>query len=1406
MNICENCHHEFEVQQGIIQICPMCGQEFDEEATIEDLLAESSSVNDETLEDDDGSDEDELLVVDEETEAFTEHLEDQEITALDESEPEVPTAEFGDDELTQTAPDIEDTGQAKSETVTEFIDQDDDETDFEINDDIMTDQKTEVFAPVDKQPTIELDSSSVTVSSLDYAEREITGFSVDQTDNDHADYIIAVNDETSQLGSGASGIVYRATQKSLDRTVAIKLLKKQVNDPKQSQTGKTNPKQKDIEKFLYESQITAGLDHPNVITVHDLGITSNNTLFYSMKLFEGGKDWTKVFDKNTLVENLDIFNDVCDAMRRAHRDRIIHRDLKPQNVLVGDFGEVQVTDWGLAIDLKNVNDEDFSGGGTPCYMAPEMSSHYLAQQELRLLRSKLDWAQTNTPNNSDEIEFFKSQIKTQENDVKNFGQIINELSDIYVLGAILFQIAKGFPPHLYQVSEVHRRKWGKQTSKNKIRRELEMSANGTVASYHVRKKKNSEASLALRDIALKAMAFEPKSRYQTVDELQLAVKDFRVFLRCVEDTHRGNREIELANEAPNSYVNLNNAMYAYEGALENYPEYEPANQGLAKARFLFAERALNNQDFELGLSTLTDENIASQPDIRLATELRDELAKQRDWRDRRKRLLFFATMASLVAIATGIVFGIIAIYANHEALAANEKALAAQNRAGEAIEKAGEAKQRQIESLEKLAQAKRDSVDKNVQLKLADLKLGKIEQAAEVASLSKKESEIQAELEKSKSTQKQTIAELKEKLAEIELQVANFDRVSAQYQAEKIKEDTQYNQYINRLKSVEDVIGEPLAKSKILEIFGSADISLPVKNSWELHHLYKRANPHINLLSNRFLGEYRLLESSANGNRIVALIDANRLVYFSANDSTLNPVTIDCLVGCNVLSMDVSDDGRWLMVARDFANEEFATDSSSLPVIYDLKLQKQYFVSPSVTEQLRFESPKLKDSNESCKEKYYCRPQFIQILDSSEDSIRFFMVDQRTRLGINQLRCSVLDLHLDNKEFSGSVAKAKVGGQMFLKTPGLLTGMGCLASAVETENGEVVAAVANSHPYFGVSVLSISAADSYLTSDQFLANPLAAEDYFDRLSNKNKNFNSISTDFAPTAMKLIRNSDNQFALLIGNGKGEIAEISYAKDSLENFVLTARHENIISESSSNFISDSKLVENRPSIKVTKQRQVFSSTNQQRPTVENRIPIHKSAVRKIEQVGDQVFSASESEILVMKKSNQRIEVTKSHYGHPGRIAAMTAALNNKNLNLYAALNVKKSQNRIAHWQPDSVIHDATIQLQEFRSQDRTPKRIVAGAADKNIGSRAISLGFDDGTYEIFSPEIGRIEIGRPRSNGKLDDADALSIDDLRMGKLALLEKQNRLVLFSNKVGILSWPLNTSFQSEPQACKRP
>ena len=735
---CPNCQHEFEIEQVELKSnCPQCGQPVGSSGTID--LSDGYTV--------DSSDEEFDLEV-----GSIEAMESGEKLELDDSVELVSKSEAN----------VQGSTESSAEEL--FVQADDETASLSDEDDEFESQvATEIYNPDENQPTIEVGDGDRSTAVMDYAERMIAGLG-ERLDGD-ADYVVAMDDEDSELGSGASGIVYKATQKSLDRVVAIKLLKKQVQADTQ-QNRKTVAKQKDVEKFLYESQITAGLDHPNVITVHDLGVTANDTLFYSMKMFEGGRDWSKDFDQNSLEQNLDIFNDVCDAIRRAHRDRIVHRDLKPQNVLVGDFGEVQVTDWGLAIDLRRQQNDPFSGGGTPCYMAPEMALHYLVQQEAKNLKTKREVALENSDEDSQEVELIRQRIGENELKEQKYRLQISELSDIYVLGGILFQIASGYPPHLFQISDAQRKQWGGQTSRNKVRRELEMAATREVAKYIVRGLTNPEAREALRDIALRAMAAKPADRYQSVAELQQAVREFRNFMRCIEDTQRGNREVEGSQTNSKSYVKLTNAIYAYEAALVDYPEYEPAREGQAKAKFLFAERALNNQDFELGLSTMTEDAIEDQPDVVVASKLRKELIAQRNRRDRRKKLLFFATMASLASIVIGIIFGAFAILARNHAIEQEARAESKKLEANQAELRQQEAESRQQEaesreqeaktelgiSYNALLTAKKEAVKSKVDAEINNRRLANQEQkissaeiGEEIANLGAQAATIQSE-------------------------------------------------------------------------------------------------------------------------------------------------------------------------------------------------------------------------------------------------------------------------------------------------------------------------------------------------------------------------------------------------------------------------------------------------------------------------------------------------------------------------------------------------------------------------------------------------------------------------------------------------------------------------------------
>src|ERR1043165_7368613 len=144
-------------------------------------------------------------------------------------------------------------------------------------------------------------------------------------------------------------------------------------------------------RFMREALITARLEHPGIVPVHEAGRWPDGTPFYAMKLVSGRSLRTLIAERKTVDERLGLLHHViavADAIAYAHGRNIIHRDLKPANVVVGEFGETIVIDWGLAKDLSS---SEVSGGesgpfqypiaddvtsvgsvvGTPAYMAPE---------------------------------------------------------------------------------------------------------------------------------------------------------------------------------------------------------------------------------------------------------------------------------------------------------------------------------------------------------------------------------------------------------------------------------------------------------------------------------------------------------------------------------------------------------------------------------------------------------------------------------------------------------------------------------------------------------------------------------------------------------------------------------------------------------------------------------------------------------------------------------------------------------------------------------------------------------------------------------------------------------------------------------------------------------------------------
>jgi hypothetical protein len=281
--------------------------------------------------------------------------------------------------------------------------------------------------------------------------------------------------DRGELGRGGMGTVLRVEDDKLLRQAAMKVL-----DPQLARSPDY------VRAFLEEAQITAQLEHPSVVPVHDIGPYPGGTCYFTMKLIEGqtleqhlaGRAAT-LGSPTTMHELLNIFLKLCDALAFAHSRGVLHCDLKPGNVMVGNFGEVYLMDWGLSriIEVPGAQHRVRLSGaspravmqsgisGTPSYMAPE-------------------------------------QARCRE---------YTERTDIFGLGAILYFLVTGEPP------------FAAETVEESLRRAAEAKF---VPPEELRSDLGVPPGLSL--IIKKAMAREPAERYQHVQELK---HDVEVFLR-----------------------------------------------------------------------------------------------------------------------------------------------------------------------------------------------------------------------------------------------------------------------------------------------------------------------------------------------------------------------------------------------------------------------------------------------------------------------------------------------------------------------------------------------------------------------------------------------------------------------------------------------------------------------------------------------------------------------------------------------------------------------------------------------------------------------------------------------------------------------------------------------------------
>jgi len=174
------------------------------------------------------------------------------------------------------------------------------------------------------------------------------------------------------IGRGGMGTVWSARDRELDREVAVKVL----DEPRPEAAAAM------AARLLDEARVLARLEHPGIVPIHDVGTLPDGRVWYAMKRVRGARLDQLLARGLDDAEKFRHFGRVCEAVAFAHSRGVLHRDLKPPNVMVGEFGEVLVLDWGLAVAAGGSGGQ--GGGsegaaprevaGTPGWMAPEQAA------------------------------------------------------------------------------------------------------------------------------------------------------------------------------------------------------------------------------------------------------------------------------------------------------------------------------------------------------------------------------------------------------------------------------------------------------------------------------------------------------------------------------------------------------------------------------------------------------------------------------------------------------------------------------------------------------------------------------------------------------------------------------------------------------------------------------------------------------------------------------------------------------------------------------------------------------------------------------------------------------------------------------------------------------------------------
>jgi serine/threonine protein kinase len=300
------------------------------------------------------------------------------------------------------------------------------------------------------------------------------------------------------LADGGQGVIHRVWDGQLLRTIAMKTLHSGAKSG--AKLPATEPDPTKLAQFLEEARITAQLDHPGIVPVHEMGVDSRGENYFTMRLVKG-EDFTDIIERVhaqdpdwPLTRAVGVLFKVCETIAFAHDKGVLHRDLKPSNIRVGRYGEAYVMDWGLA---KAQGSPDLRDRPSRKSTADPVSTIRTPRKDERVRGSDSPYLTTDGGIKGTLVYMPPEQAEGRMSEV-------DERADVYSIGAVLYQLLTGQRPYQEESDELSI-----------------ISILATVRKFPPRpiRELAPDSPEALVDICSKAMERDPRLRYASAQEL-----------------------------------------------------------------------------------------------------------------------------------------------------------------------------------------------------------------------------------------------------------------------------------------------------------------------------------------------------------------------------------------------------------------------------------------------------------------------------------------------------------------------------------------------------------------------------------------------------------------------------------------------------------------------------------------------------------------------------------------------------------------------------------------------------------------------------------------------------------------------------------------------------------------------